>query len=115
MMIPMFVAVAAAAANMTVADSLLHSALTVNVSQHAVEAQRLVLNGDMEARSVTVQSGDLRVDNGVFVTSEGVSLNISSDFSVGGSVTMLPPDPATPRHTRRWMSGSSASPRATPV
>ena len=78
-----------------VADSLLHSALTVNVSQHAVEAQRLVLNGDMEARSVTVQSGDLRVDNGVFVTSEGVSLNISSDFSVGGSVTMLPPDPAT--------------------
>ena len=91
------------AANVTVAGSLSVDGLRVNVggvgAEYGVEVDGLEMNAVLEAeRGVTVR-GDLMIVEGLFAMAEGMDMNVSGALSVGGSVTMTPPDPETSNRT----------------
>jgi hypothetical protein len=87
-------------ANVTVAGSLSVDGLMVDVSEHGVSTGSVQLHAELHAgKGVTVQSGDLIVDEGYFVTGEGIDLNVTGALSVGGSVTIVPPNPETSNRT----------------
>lgn len=87
-------------ANVTVAGSLRVDGLTANASDHSVSTRNLQLHAQVHAHAgVVVQSGDLIMQEGFFVTGEGIDLNVNGTLTVGGSVTIAPPDPETSNRT----------------